>query len=39
VFAVCRQRPIGVFIAVWVDSVIIYRYNGLDHIKIISASD
>jgi len=30
---------IGVFIAAWVGSVIIYRYNGLDNIRMTSAND
>jgi nickel/cobalt transporter (NiCoT) family protein len=30
---------IGVFIAAWVGSIIIYRYNGLDTIKMTSAND
>ena len=30
---------IGVFIAAWVGSIIIYRYNGLDDIEMTSASD
>jgi high-affinity nickel-transport protein len=30
---------IGVFIAAWVGSIIIYRDNGLDNIKMTSAND